>query len=60
MTYLSAFIYVHYEHEKRVQLLKQQIKVIHDKEDYTGWNHLPFEHYSHHPSPINKITKEWF
>ncbi len=46
--YLSAFIYVHYEHEKRVQLLKQQIKDHPRQEVYTVES-LPFEHYMHHP-----------
>ncbi|HCY0378253.1 TPA: hypothetical protein O0364_000093, partial [Staphylococcus aureus] len=57
--YLSAFIYVHYEHEKRVQLLKQQIKDHPRQEVYTVES-LPFEHYMHHPSPINKNYQEWF
>lgn len=59
MIYLSAFIYVHYEHEKRVQLLKQQIKDHPRQEVYTVES-LPFEHYMHHPSPINKNYQEWF
>ena len=41
---------------KKVQLLKQQIKDHPRQEVYTVES-LPFEHYMHHPSPINKITK---
>ncbi len=57
--YLSAFIYVHYEHEKRVQLLKQQIKDHPRQEVYTVES-LPFHIYTHYPSPINKNYQEWF
>ncbi|CDR25940.1 hypothetical protein [Staphylococcus schweitzeri] len=59
MVYLSAFSYVHFEHEQRIQLLKQQIKDHPRQEVYTVES-LPFEHYMHHPSPINKNYQEWF
>ena len=50
MIYLSAFIYVHYEHEK-IQLLKQQIKDHPRQEVYTVESCCQTLYAS---SPINK------